>query len=106
MLYKAVSSTTLRGCRRDSVCLLLRLLVVRAMCRSTSVSRAAATFLQVYGDGNRPTDATTILDGGVRPPHEFDVLIDELQGIESHDAPMRIASDLSLQDRRPALGNR
>jgi hypothetical protein len=59
----------------------------------------------VYGDGERPTDPSSILDGAVRPPHEFDVLIDELQGIESHNAPMRIASDLSLQTHRmPAAG--
>ena len=67
---------------------------------------ATSTLLQVYGNGDKPTDATTILDGGVRPPHEFDALIDKLQGIESHDAPMRIASDLSLQSqRRPVPSN-
>lgn len=53
--------------------------------------------LQVYANGDRPTDPSTILDGGVRPPKEFDALIDELQGLERHQAPMRIASDLSLR---------
>ncbi len=86
--------------------MLCHLVVLRAACCSTLVFSATSTLLQVYGNGDKPTDATTILDGGVRPPHEFDVLIDELQSIESHNAPMRIASDLSLQaQRRPVPSN-
>ncbi len=34
---------------------------------------------RVYGEKGNDADPSTILDGGARPPTEFDALIDELQ---------------------------